>query len=86
MLVRGDRSAKYHDDTLQECIRKWTEEGVRVSAKCPGGGRIERNDDEKTIKIYGYSVGYGKPDHSITQSILQGLFPDYDITWSDDGY
>lgn len=45
-----------------------------------------KDDAAKTIKIFGYSVAYGKPDHSVAQAILQGVFPEYDVTWSDEGY
>ncbi|XP_043527794.1 sex-regulated protein janus-A-like [Frieseomelitta varia] len=57
-----------------------------LRAKCLGGGRIEHDPDEKTIKVYGYSQGFGKADHEVSVSLLRTQYPDYTITFSDDGY
>ena len=53
---------------------------------CPGGGRITHDPAAKTIFIYGYSQGYGRCDHDKTQAIIQESYPDYQVTWSNDGY
>jgi phosphohistidine phosphatase len=54
--------------------------------QCPGGGRIEMKEEEKKIKIYGYSQGFGLGDHALTQQILSKKYTDYEITWTNDGY
>jgi phosphohistidine phosphatase len=30
--------------------------------------------------------GYGKADHTISVELLKKVYPDYEITWSDEGY
>eukprot|EP00347_Sterkiella_histriomuscorum_P013602 403364089 len=55
-------------------------------AECPGGGRIEHNPDSKKLFIYGYSQSYGQPEHAKAQAILQRAYPDYEVTWSNEGY
>ncbi len=59
----------------------------KLSFECVGGGRIEHKPQHKSIKVYGYSQGFGKADHSITCQLLKQHFDDYQsIGWSDDGY
>ena len=53
---------------------------------CPGGGRIEHDEAQKKISVYGYSQGYGRADHTLTVKILEQEFPDYSITWTNEGY
>lgn len=38
--------------------------------------------------IYGYSQGYGRADHALTKEILEnsGIYEDYTITWTNEGY
>ncbi|EZA50836.1 Sex-regulated protein janus-A [Ooceraea biroi] len=57
-----------------------------LQANCVGGGRIQHDPDEKTIKVYGYSQGFGKADHQVSVELLKKKYPGYNITWSDDGY
>lgn len=38
------------------------------------------------ILVYGYSVGYGRADHSLACEALRRAFPTYTVEWSDDGY
>jgi len=35
---------------------------------------------------YGYSIGFGKADHSKTVELLKQRYPDYAIRWDDEGY
>lgn len=57
--------------------------------ECEGGGRIAHDRNGKSIKIYGYSQGYGPADHFLSAQIIKGCFKDYPselITWSSEGY
>ncbi|XP_063725906.1 sex-regulated protein janus-A-like [Symsagittifera roscoffensis] len=84
LLVRGYAECPYHADILEK-----TEQSVNsseISLSCPGGGRIERNNYEKTLFVFGYSQGFGQADHSKTVSILKNKFPDYTIEYSNEGY
>lgn len=84
-IVRGYKSCSYHDDILslvEPSIRKHG-----CTATCVGGGRIRHDPKVKSLFIYGYSQGYGRADHTISQKLLKEKFPDYhDISWSNEGY
>lgn len=38
------------------------------------------------ILVYGYSVGYGRAEHSLACEALRRAYPTYTVKWSDDGY
>ena len=60
---------------------------LKCRAECVGGGRILHKPDVKSIFIYGYSQGYGRADHTITQKLIKEKYPQYsDISWSNEGY
>ena len=58
LLVRGTATAEYHADIFEPEDEKLRE--ADLDGQCLGGGRIEHRSAEKYIKVYGYSVGYGK--------------------------
>lgn len=84
-LVRGFRAAEYHADIYEP-----EEESVRaqgLDAQCLGGGRIQHDPDRKYIKVYGYSLGFGRANHARVVEILKTAYPqDYTFEWSDEGY
>ncbi|GAB6025101.1 14 kDa phosphohistidine phosphatase [Chamberlinius hualienensis] len=83
-IVRGYTWAGYHVDIFEKVeseLRK-----LNLDVFCVGGGRIEHNTDDKSISVYGYSQGYGRADHAITTDIIKKHYPDYKVTWSDEGY
>uniref|UniRef100_A0A0K0F9U1 Sex-regulated protein janus-B n=1 Tax=Strongyloides venezuelensis TaxID=75913 RepID=A0A0K0F9U1_STRVS len=83
MIVRGYGNCPYHADILDNVKEKETKD---VKFRCVGGGRINHDKDRKNILVYGYSVGYGKADHQVSVDILKKDYPDYDITFSNEGY
>ena len=90
-LVRGYKWAAFHADILDHVVEKELKPlkqrvaGLRWS--CPGGGRIQHNARDKTILIYGYSQGFGRPDHSISADLVKQRYADYaSIDWSNEGY
>ncbi|XP_022279259.1 14 kDa phosphohistidine phosphatase isoform X1 [Canis lupus baileyi] len=56
------------------------------SCECLGGGRISHQSQDKKIHVYGYSMGYGRAQHSISTEKIKAMYPDYEVTWADDGY
>lgn len=52
--------------------------------KCLGGGRIKHSPVDKTIEIYGYSVGFGAANHQITCELIKKKYTDYKVTWIKD--
>ncbi|NXI22166.1 PHP14 phosphatase, partial [Sterrhoptilus dennistouni] len=57
-----------------------------LSCECLGGGRVSHRPQERKIHVYGYSVGFGRADHAVTTEKLRAEYPDYEITWADEGY
>lgn len=58
-----------------------------MDCQCRGGGRINHNAKDKKILVYGYSMGYGRADHSKVVELLKGHYRDYEsITFSNEGY
>ncbi|XP_033229133.1 sex-regulated protein janus-A-like [Belonocnema kinseyi] len=68
-------------DEVEEVLKK-----LQLKSKCLGGGRINHDAENKTIKVYGYSQGFGKADHKVSVNLIKKKYPDYEITWSDEGY
>jgi phosphohistidine phosphatase len=83
-LVRGYTFAEYHADVYDRTEAEVTEAGL--DCECLGGGRIEHSEERRYIKVYGYSMGFGKANHERSVAILKRAFPDYTIEWSDEGY
>ncbi|XP_030371063.1 sex-regulated protein janus-A-like [Scaptodrosophila lebanonensis] len=83
-IVRGYADCKWHADIFKRTQESLKETGLDIC--CLGGGRIQHRPDKKYIKVYGYSQGYGKADHSETKKIIQTQYGDYEIEISDEGY
>nr|XP_039263734.1 sex-regulated protein janus-A-like [Styela clava] len=84
IIIRGNCNADYHSDIFEEVGPGI--DALGLDASPIAGGRIRHEPDEKILKVYGYSMGYGKADHSLTKTILQKKYPDYKIEISDKGY
>lgn len=73
----------FHADIFEDVEQRLKAKGVRC--ECLGGGRIKRSS--KTIVVYGYSVGFGAADHSLTCDILRERYQgDFSISFHNDGY
>ena len=83
-IVRGYTFAEYHADVYDKTESEIT--GAGLDCECLGGGRIEHRPQDKYIKVYGYSMGFGKANHSRAVEILKTKYKDYNIEWSDEGY
>lgn len=57
-----------------------------IKYECVGGGRIEVEQHNKKIKIFGYSQGFGRADHEMSCDLVRKKYKDYEVTWSNDGY
>ena len=84
IIVRGSRDAGYHADVFDDCAPQI--KALSLTAECIGGGRIKHDSTNKTLDVYGYSMGFGRADHKITVAKLKDFYPGYKITWSDEGY
>ncbi|XP_017789414.1 PREDICTED: sex-regulated protein janus-A-like [Habropoda laboriosa] len=84
-IVRGYARSQWHADIF-DVVEKELKKIGGLRCKCLGGGRIEHDPDERTLKVYGYSQGFGKADHQVSVALLKKKYPDYTITCSDEGY
>ena len=82
--MRGYNWADYHADIYDKVEEMLTKQGL--DCECLGGGRIQHDKDKKYIKVYGYSMGFGKANHQRSVDLLKREYIDYNIEWSDDGY
>ncbi|KAB0392263.1 hypothetical protein E2I00_006831 [Balaenoptera physalus] len=73
-------SADIYDKVSAEMQKKG------YDCECLGGGRISHQSQDKKIHVYGYSMGYGRAQHSISTEKIKARYPDYEVTWADDGY
>ncbi|KZC11484.1 Sex-regulated protein janus-A [Dufourea novaeangliae] len=76
-IVRGYARAQWHADIFDRTTEQ-LQPYPSLRAKCLGGGRIEHDPDEKTIKVYGYSQarvalvgGTGEIRRSLSQMLKQ---------------
>ncbi|XP_012554664.1 14 kDa phosphohistidine phosphatase isoform X3 [Hydra vulgaris] len=85
IVVRGFHWAEYHADIYEKEEQSFAELGIHT--ECLGGGRIDHDKDKKMILVYGYSVGFGRADHSIAVELLKLKFPHYTkISYTNEGY
>uniref|UniRef100_A0A8C8RHV6 14 kDa phosphohistidine phosphatase n=1 Tax=Pelusios castaneus TaxID=367368 RepID=A0A8C8RHV6_9SAUR len=83
-IVRGHAWAEYHADIYDKTAAEIQRAGCEC--ECLGGGRISHQSKAKKIHVYGYSVGFGRAEHAVSTKILQTEYPDYEVTWADEGY
>lgn len=81
-VVRGTAAAEFHNHILERVGPEL--EKLGFECKCLGGGKIEHRPQQKKMRVFGLSTGYGKADHAVTVEILKKVYQDYEITWSDD--
>lgn len=83
-IVRGFKWGPFHADIYE----KYQEEIEKLGfeTECVGGGRINHDPKGKTLKVYGYSQGYGLADHQKTTDLLKQKYAEYNISWTNDGY
>ncbi|XP_036385393.1 14 kDa phosphohistidine phosphatase [Megalops cyprinoides] len=84
-IVRGYAWAEYHAD-IYDRVAAELEKGGGLDCECLGGGRIKHDSQAKKIHVYGYSMGFGRANHSVATEKLKARYPDYEVTWADEGY
>ena len=89
IYLRGRADCKYHKGIYKKFITELKNAGKKeVKTKCLGGGRIKTDPQKKTIFVYGYSNAYGRYENQHEKSVemLKEIYPDYNITCSNEGY
>ncbi|NP_001274271.1 14 kDa phosphohistidine phosphatase isoform 4 [Homo sapiens] len=85
-IVRGYKWAEYHGeaDIYDKVSGDMQKQGC--DCECLGGGRISHQSQDKKIHVYGYSMAYGPAQHAISTEKIKAKYPDYEVTWANDGY
>ncbi|KAI2799301.1 hypothetical protein RDWZM_001973 [Blomia tropicalis] len=83
-IVRGYNWAAFHADILDKVEPNIVKS--KLKCDCVGGGRIEHSPANKKIHIYGYSQGFGLADHKVSCELIKKEYPDYTVTWANEGY
>ena len=84
-VVRGYAWAEYHADVYEK-VSMELEKGGLLACECVGGGRIRHEPQKKRIHVYGYSLGFGRANHAVSTEKLKARYPDYEVTWDNEGY
>ncbi|XP_019798146.3 LOW QUALITY PROTEIN: 14 kDa phosphohistidine phosphatase [Tursiops truncatus] len=82
-IMSGYKWAEYHSDIYDE-VSGEMQKGY--DCECLGRGCISHQSQGKKVHMYGYSMGYGRAQHSISTEKIKARYPDYEVTWADDGY
>ena len=66
-------------------------ESMDINYNVLGGGRIRRDDEKKTILVYGHSIGFPWDketgfQHDVSVRLIKKAYPDYEVTYSNEGY
>ena len=88
LVVRAYAGCAYHANNFEMLTRELRALGVDARGRVVGGGRCERDDAAKTIKVYGYSKTFGRTPgcNERACAMIREAFTGYEATWSDDGY
>ena len=89
IYLRGRADCKYHKGIYRKFITEIKNTGkTDFKTKFLGGGRIKKDEKNKTIFVYGYSNAYGRYENQHEKSVemLKEVYPDYNITCSNEGY
>ena len=70
VFVVSRKHAAYHCNAAEPFVAKLEQQGYR-DIQVTGGGRVALDSADKTIKIYGFSYGFGKPDHSVSADVVR---------------
>ncbi|XP_061887685.1 14 kDa phosphohistidine phosphatase [Entelurus aequoreus] len=84
-IVRGYGWAEFHADIYEKVSEELEKDGL-LDCECVGGGRIRHDAQDKKIHVYGYSIGFGRANHAVTTEKLKVQYPDYEVTWDNEGY
>jgi phosphohistidine phosphatase len=87
-FVISKRGASYHQNAAEPLVHQLEQSNHYHAIRVTGGGRIALDESQQTIRVFGFSYGFGLADHQITKQVIQSdpRYQDYEITWSNDGY
>ena len=85
-IVTSTAHLKFHPDMYEAAMKKLAPLGIQGTVI--GGGRVSLDHKAKKCAIWGYSKSFGRAKGCNERSAEQvrEAYPDYEVTWSDDGY
>lgn len=86
IIIRGFDGLEFHKDNYDKFLKDEGSKLTGIDTEVLGGGRVNISSKNQTAYVYGYSIGYGICDHSITCKIISELYPNYKTSWSNEGY
>ena len=88
LLLRGSASAEFHADVVEGATPAILAAlpGARITVR--GGGRLVHDAARSgvTVRLYGYSVAYGRAEHAAAARLMEGALPGASVSFSDEGY
>ena len=86
-FVISVQGASYHRNVAEPMIQVLKTSGYR-DINVTGGGRINFDNANKQISIFGFSYGFGAASHELSRKVIMEdqRYKEYDVTWSNDGY
>lgn len=91
-FVVSKKGASYHRNAAESFLPKLQQQNLNKSLftdiDITGGGRIFYSWEDKKIRVFGYSYGFGRADHALACEVIRKdeRFSDFDIDWSNEGY
>ena len=87
LLVRGSAAAEYHNDVLEAASPAILAALPGAAIAVLGGGRLAHDGPRaNSLRLYGYSVAFGRAEHAVAAGIIEAAMPHLKVTWSNDGY
>ena len=86
-FVTSKQGAHYHQNVAEPFVAKLEEKGYH-DIVVTGGGRIDCDIENRLIKVYGFSYGFGLADHSISRAwiLCDPRYQHFSVSISDEGY
>lgn len=86
-FVTSKRGAHYHRNAADPLIAELESAGY-YDIEVTGGGRIDLDEDNKKISIFGFSYSFGLANHAISREVVleDPRYKGWDVTISNEGY
>lgn len=86
-IVTSRTNAAYHRNAAEPVIEALERAGY-YDVDVIGGGRLTLDTSARRIAIFGFSYGFGRADHSLSQQVVQEdpRYKDFHVTISNEGY
>lgn len=86
-LLRSISGVEFHADVYEEAVADELKP-LGLGGYVLGGGRLVHAPAAKTLDVYGYSKTFGRCGscNEEAAAMLRHKYPEYKVTWSNEGY